>query len=256
MENRDAAREIDTSSCVSFMGESVGQRFIQYIAGCLSTKEEACVYAHNASFDIRSCLLQLRGVQYSQVIFRGASQNIISINLTYNGKLIIVRDSYCHLSASLRDCGRSYGLGGVVKEVMPFWLLEESDAYGRVSCSKARLLEMMPQADVDQFLQNLIRWGCVLSQHGEEYKLDLYKYSLAYCKIDVIVLIRSLMKYRQTMLDLTSIDALEVLTCTSLGHRFMLEQGTYLGAYQLDAPQRKMVSCSLFVLVSYELYTK
>ena len=194
---------------------------------------DVLLIAHNSDYDCRFILEYLQNVQPI-----AKSYMILKIKATYynpkskNKINIIVKYSYKIIPMALRELGKCFKLD-VSKEVIPYNVY----TYGNVTmgaCSIQSALDILKDADKQQFLDNLENWDCILGRGMHNQMFDLIKYSSMYCKMDCKMLMDGFEVLRGWMLEHTQLDVYNLITVQSMASSFMLKPGCYDNVYQIS----------------------
>ena len=71
------------------------------------------------------------------------------------------------------------------------------------ACSIQPALDILKDDNIQQLLDNLEKWDCILGKGMDHQMLDLNKYQSTYCKMDCKVLMDGYEVLRQWMLEHT-----------------------------------------------------
>jgi len=87
---------LDTGACTTFRGPEVGNQMLRWLRLHTSSEDTVELYAHNATFDIRSVLLcvTLSGLSFSDLVYRGNSNSILSVKVSWKAWSCTFKDTY------------------------------------------------------------------------------------------------------------------------------------------------------------------
>ena len=196
-----------------------------------SIDRHTILIAHNASYDYRFLVKHL---QNNCELSRG--NNLIVSKSTYNGFKIIIKDSYKLITSPLRDFPKTFNLGDIEKEVMPYKLYTEENIKKQfVPISEA--LSCLEEHQKSQFIKNIETWN--LKRDDDTY--DIIEYSKRYCEIDCIVLYRGYFVFRSWILEQLNLDINNILTVASLADQYLKKQHCYDDVYELSGIIRMFI---------------
>ena len=216
----------------SFIGENCAYQMLN------SLNIKTRLIAHNATYDFRFIIKHLT---ITNEISRG-NHLLSSESLFINGKKKIriqIKDSYNLISSPLKSFGKMFKLE-TGKEIMPY------DLYNEPNNIKKKFIDIdyvlnkyISNDDKDQFLNNIKKWDLEI-----DGKYDIIEYSRRYCLIDVEVLCKGYNIFNSWMLEITNININDVITISSLSHKYLINQGCYEGVKELSGiPQLFIQQC-------------
>lgn len=199
-----------------------------------SLKQDTRLIAHNATYDYRFIIQYMNGIEEMS---RG--NRLISCSAVFNGYKIQVKDSFHLISSALSKFPSMFKIDNVVKEVMPYDLYSEANIEKRNVPINEALLYIKLE-DVEQFNNNLDRWGC----RRDDDTFDIIEYSSQYCAIDCEILCKGYNTFREWIVKYLNIDIDDVLTSASLAHKYFINQDCYEGVNELGGvPQLFIQGC-------------
>jgi hypothetical protein len=214
----------------------VGENCAYQMLNSLTTKTR--LIAHNATYDFRFIIKYLT---ITNEISRG-NHLLSSDSLFINGKKKIriqIKDSYNLISSPLKSFGKMFKLESG-KEIMPY------DLYNEVGNIKKKFIDIdyvlekyISKDDKEQFLNNINKWDLKIDN-----KYDIIEYSRRYCIIDVEVLCKGYNIFNGWMQEITNININDVITISSLSHKYLIYQGCYKDVLELSGiPQLFIQQC-------------
>lgn len=220
-------RTFDGETHREFLGEKCGLYML------CSLDSDTRLIAHNCTYDYRFI------VQYlSQIQEIAKGNRLMSARGYFKKHEVIIKDSYHLMSMPLSKFSKTFKLGDVEKEVMPYTLYTQENIDRRfVPIQEA--LTYIAEKDKTQFLNNITRWNL---QQDDSY--DIIKYSSEYCKIDCEILAKGYNVFRGWILQIFSLDINDILTCASLAHKYFVNEQCYKGVNELGGvPQMFIQKC-------------
>lgn len=152
---------------------------------------------------------------------------------------LYLRDSYKHLSYPLKKFGDIFKLN-VKKEVMPYSIYTEETINKKYHDIDDALKYFKDDKDKKEFLKNIDLWD--LKNKNNDKQFNHIKYSQKYCELDVKVLMRGYMIYRNWMLEICDLDVLDYPTISGLAHDYLLKNGVYEGCYSFNGDVKKFLN--------------
>ena len=234
----------------SFEGDNCGLDFFNYLLkfnvpnnginyksnGIKATYK---IIAHNAKYDMRFLIKYLYNCKE---LTNGT--NFITFSGNFGSKdnqiKIVIKDSLKLISSPLRDFPKMFFENTeVIKEVMNY------DYYNRETIAKRynplkEIIKGIKEKEQEQFKNNCIRWGCF--EDNENKSVDIVKYSLNYCRLDVEILEKGYNIFREWCLRDLKIDINNVLTLPAMGFNYLRSKGCYNGCYSLSGLPREFIN--------------
>ena len=146
--------------------------------------------------------------------------------MKYNGKNIILRDTYAILSNPLSAFPSMFKLKTGDKEVCPYkYLTNELLEHGIGKISEAGLNEKPTKWNQKRFEENIKKHGFYVDELGRKSNVetdffDAKAYLSFYCVQDVNILAAGFDKFRELALEAVKIDVDNVLTISSLAEKY------------------------------------
>ena len=198
-------------------GKDCAKQFLEVLP------DKCLCYAHNAKYDISF-------LTNEDTSIKGCENNttIYSRIIDYKGKQFTFKDSYKLISMKLAEFPNMFSLGDAIKEVFPynFYTFDNLNKYGK----------KYYDIDSDEFKEirdNLIKgFGTGYKEKYRKFKkiirkkfngyFNMIDYSKFYCKRDVELLIKGLIRMRTYLYALTKMDCFKQLTIPGIIHRVMI----------------------------------
>lgn len=178
------------------------------------SKYTPIVYFHNLAYDGR--FLAKYGIRKA---IKKAGK-ILSMELQYKGKRIILRDSYSMITSPLKDFPSMFDIKDVVKEIYPYNYYTEERVNSNIGIiDEAGKYETVPwsEEDYNLFKENIDKIpGCRIDEN--HFKMDLY--CGFYCKQDVNILMMGHMKFKELVERELKLDIDEVISISSLANKY------------------------------------
>jgi hypothetical protein len=190
---------------------------------------------HNAKFDYNFIVPYLS--KCSETINDG---NFISFKGMFGKYKIVIKCSYKLITAPIRDFPKMFKLPNTQKELI------KHSFYNRENVFKQyHLLEdfIKPFDDKDKeiVIDNINKWNCM----NENNEVDIIEYSKRYCDIDVEILAKGYLIFREWLLDYFDEDINNHLTLPSIVSNIFLKRGIFDGCYELSGLPRDFIAKSM-----------
>ena len=214
--------------------------------------ENSLIYFHNLKYDI--CFI-INNPQAKDVKIIKRTGTVIQVNLTFKGKALTFRDSYCIIPAKLASFGSMFNLP-VHKEVMAYKLYTKTNRDRRVIPIEEYFdqldLENMYKTDSekqalkDQLLENAKRIpNCY---NHDNNSIDIMLYVKFYCQMDCKVLKTGFEKFEHDIAEVFSEYDVEFpgihnyLSISSLGYALTKAYGCFDECYELAGKPQNFIS--------------
>ncbi len=237
---------VNTSTGKDYKGERCGINFLK------SLKHNSISVVHNLSYDLQFL------IKYMMIINMIKNNGLImQVTAIFKKKKLIFKDSYSLISKKLSDFPEMFKLE-CVKEVMPYNIYTKSKNMERYSLEKALVCvkskyetrndngDLLPMTkkekkdqddDVKCFLDNIEKWNCRV---GKKH-YNAIKYSIEYCRIDVEILQKGYMIFREWIMVLTTLDIDHIVSIASIADMYQKIKGSYDDCYKLSGVPRQFI---------------
>lgn len=172
------------------------------------------VFFHNLAYDGR--FLAQYGIRK---IIKKAGK-ILTMELSYKGHTIILRDSYAMITAPLKDFPSMFGIENIQKELYPYNYYTEERVNSNIGIiDEAGKYETIPwsKEDYKLFNENIDKIpGCRIDEN--HFRMDLY--CEFYCKQDVNILMKGHMKFRELVEWELNLDIYDIISISSLANKY------------------------------------
>ena len=224
----------------TYYGKDCGKKLLK------SLNDTTMLIAHNCGYDFRFIVKYIFGLN---LIEKGSSLMCASCKvLNKKGKSISIsiRDSYKMITMPLRDFGKVFSLEQG-KEVMPYDVYTEKNANRKyVKYEKVMKSQHLQEKEaIEIFEDNCEKWDCYLEDEEGNGWIDIIKYSYEYCKIDCEVLQKGYSTFGGWIKDAFNIDIYDVITVSSLAHKFLDSKGVYDDVAMLSGVPRAFIQKTL-----------
>lgn len=228
----------------NFMGDDCMKRMLF----TLRPEGVNTVYFHNANFDIR-LLLTVPGLKITaDPVIRG-STSIIRVQALYQSRKVVLKCSYAHMAAPLASLPASFDIP-YSKEPCPYNVMDRRDVYENKGLMQEETVlplikQELSEKEYARFLQNC---DALYVRDTSNGTIDLWAYNRHYCEMDVTCLRECFLAFRKEMVTLLGSDKYDPIhfcTITSLGHRYLEDNGVYDGLFKLSGCARVFIAQSV-----------
>lgn len=240
LNNADDLDEKKQINFGTFYGPTCALKLLKRIAK-IYPKRTVKLYFHNLSYDISFLFEHLT----IKSVIKNAGR-VLSVKGSYKSTNFEIKCTYAMVNMKLADFNKSFNLGDVKKELMPYKLY----TYETVSNGKAKIadaLKLLKPNEHKQFIENIEKSRSSLP---DETEFDLINYSRWYCERDVITTLAGFMKMRKWIAEmklhkdyLTNqtkfIDIIDYITLPSVANAFMTGQGVFEDCLQVNGNLRE-----------------
>ena len=211
--------------------------------------------AHNAGYDLRFILQYLsciKLIERGKMLLRGSARYYFAKGQYIN---LRIQDSWSLISMPLKKFGKTFQLP-VKKEIMPYGLYTEANVKkGFVSIIDWRnaiahqwacenIGKKFNATEVKKMeyesMKNLEEWNCI-DDNREWDKIDIIKYSMEYCVMDVQVLKQGYNKFQEWMMEITGLDINNYVSIASLADAYFTKEGAFEGVYEIARTPREFI---------------
>jgi len=203
--------------------------------------------AHNAGYDFRF-------LQKYLVIMDCIERGHMTMNVRakyFCGKQSItleIQDTYSLITMPLRGFADAFDLQ-VKKEILPYCLytnenvekrfipIEDTYKYCKQEVISKNLGKIIPPDDyITEFLNNAKDWGCITAGN----KIDIIRYSMKYCEMDVFVLKQGYYKFCEMIKEL-GCDLEQYISSAQFSNEYMIKEGVFENVYKLNSTPREYI---------------
>ena len=196
-----------------------------------SINKDTVLIFHNAKFDYNFIVPYLS--QCSEVINCG---NFILFNGKYGKYNIVIKCSYKLITAPLRDFPKMFKLSEINKEVIHHPFYNKKNIFTQYH-NIEKYLEPFNEEEKIIVLDNAKKWNCI-----KDDKIDIIKYSKNYCDMDVELLGKGYLIFREWILEYFQEDINGHLTIPSIITNIFMKQGIFKDCYELSGLPREFIT--------------
>jgi len=196
-----------------------------------SINKDTVLIFHNAKFDYNFIVPYLS--QCTEVINCG---NFILFTGKYGKYNIVIKCSYKLITAPLRDFPKMFKLGKINKEVIHHPFYNNNNIFTQFH-NIEKYLEPFTDEEKVIVLDNANKWGCI-----KDDKIDIIKYSKNYCDMDVELLGKGYLIFRQWLLEYFDEDINGHLTIPSVITDIFMKKGIFKDCYELSGLPREFIT--------------
>lgn len=190
---------------------------------------------HNAKFDYNFLVPYLS--KCSETINDG---NFISFKGMFGKYKIVIKCSYKLITAPIRDFPKMFKLPKTQKEVIKHSFYNRENVIKQYH-SLEDFLKPFNKTDKEIVINNINKWNCMTSNN----EVDIIEYSKRYCDIDVEILAKGYLIFREWLLDYFDEDINNHLTLPSIVSNIFLKRGIFDGCYELSGLPRDFIAKSM-----------
>ena len=190
---------------------------------------------HNAKFDYNFMVPYLS--KCSETINDG---NFISFKGMFGKYKIVIKCSYKLITAPIRDFPKMFKLPKTQKEVIKHSFYNRENVIKQYH-SLEDFLKPFNKSDKETVINNINKWNCMTSNN----EVDIIEYSKRYCDIDVEILAKGYLIFREWLLDYFDEDINNHLTLPSIVSNIFLKRGIFDGCYELSGLPRDFIAKSM-----------
>lgn len=187
--------------------------------------DKCLCYAHNAKYDISF-------LTNEDTSIKGCENNttVYSRIIDYKGKQFTFKDSYKLISMKLAEFPNMFSLGDAIKEVFPynFYTFNNLNKYDKKyydidSEEFKEIRDDLIKGFGTEYKEKYRKFKKIIRKKFNGY-FNMVNYSKFYCKRDVELLIKGLIRMRTYLYALTKMDCFKQLTIPGIIHRVMLSK--------------------------------
>jgi len=190
---------------------------------------------HNAKFDYNFLVPYLS--KCSETINDG---NFISFKGMFGKYKIVIKCSYKLITAPIRDFPKMFKLPKTQKEVIKHSFYNRENVIKQYH-SLEDFLKPFNKSDKEIVINNINKWNCMTPNN----EVDIIEYSKRYCDIDVEILAKGYLIFREWLLDYFDEDINNHLTLPSIVSNIFLKRGIFDGCYELSGLPRDFIAKSM-----------
>ena len=190
---------------------------------------------HNAKFDFNFMVPYLS--KCSETINDG---NFISFKGMFGKYKIVIKCSYKLITEPLRKFPKMFNLPNTQKEVIDHTFYNRENVVKQYH-SLEDFLKPFNKSDKETVINNINKWNCMTSNN----EVDIIEYSKRYCDIDVEILAKGYLIFREWLLDYFDEDINNHLTLPSIVSNIFLKRGIFDGCYELSGLPRDFIAKSM-----------
>ena len=220
----------DTQEKRTFYGEDCGLKMLFSI----KSDKHINLIAHNGGKYDANFLL--RYFYDLSSIEKGSKY--MSINGKFNKQEFTLKDSLLLISSPLSSFPEMFNIKDTIKEVISYEMYDKTNCIERnyIPISMGVDWIIKDGKDVEQFLQNIERWG--LNNNGV---YSCIEYSAKYCSIDCEILMKGYNTFKEWMLKLVKINIDNILTIASLAHKYFINEGCFAGVNEISGIAQQFI---------------
>ena len=205
----------------SFFGFDCGLKFFNNI------KKNSILIAHNTKFDI-SFLMGYFTTITKEIKNDGFFKELQGF---YYKTKLVVRDSYCFIPKKLKEFPECFMTKEeqkeIKKEIMPYKLYNK-ETIEKQLIPLEEIKPFLNNEDFNEMIENSKKWFCLINN-----KIDILRYSMKYCEIDVKILELSYNKFRQWCKNDFNMDIINYITISSFVDAYFKKEGCYKNCFKV-----------------------
>lgn len=190
---------------------------------------------HNAKFDYNFLVPYLS--KCSETINDG---NFISFKGVFGKYKIVIKCSHKLITEPLRKFPKMFNLAKTQKEVIKHSFYNRDNVVKQYH-SLEDFIEPFNKKNQEIVINNINKWNCM----NENNEVDIIEYSKRYCDMDVEILGKGYLIFRDWMLDYFDEDINNHLTLPSIVSNIFLKRGIFDGCYELSGLPRDFIAKSM-----------
>lgn len=197
-----------------------------------SLKRNIVLIYHNAKFDYNFLVPYLS--KCSETINDG---NFISFKGMFGKYKIVIKCSLKLITSPLKEFPKMFKLPKTQKEVI------KHSFYNKENVDKQYhpledFIKPFNKKNQDIVINNINKWNCM----NDNNEVDIIEYSKRYCDMDVEILGKGYLIFRDWMLDYFDEDINSHLTLPSIVSNIFLKRGIFDGCYELSGLPRDFIA--------------
>ena len=195
-------------------------------------RNNTVIIFHNAKFDFNFIVPYLS--KCSETINDG---NFISFKGMFGKYKIVIKCSHKLITEPLREFPKMFNLAKTQKEVIKHSFYNRENVVKQYH-SLEDFIKPFNKKNQEIVINNINKWNC-MNENGE---VDIIEYSKRYCDMDVEILGRGYLIFRDWMLDYFDEDINNHLTLPSIVSNIFLKRGIFEGCYELSGLPRDFIA--------------
>lgn len=195
-------------------------------------RKDTVLIFHNAKFDYNFLVPYLS--KCSETINDG---NFISFKGMFGKYKIVIKCSYKLITSPLRDFPKMFKLPKTQKEVIKHSFYNRENVVKQYH-SLEDFIKPFNKKNQEIVINNINKWNCM----NENNEVDIIEYSRRYCDMDVEILGKGYLKFREWMHDYFDEDINNHLTLPSIVSNIFLKRGIFDGCYELSGLPRDFIA--------------
>lgn len=196
-----------------------------------SVRKNTVLIFHNAKFDYNFMVPYLS--KCSETINDG---NFISFKGMFGKYRIVIKCSYKLITAPIRDFPKMFKLPKAQKEVIKHSFYNRENVVKQYH-SLEDFIKPFNKSDKETVINNINKWNCI-----DNDQVDIIEYSKRYCDMDVEILGKGYLIFREWLLDYFDEDINNHLTLPSIVSNIFLKRGIFDGCYELSGLPRDFIA--------------
>jgi hypothetical protein len=200
-----------------------------------SLKRDTVLIYHNAKFDYNFLVPYLS--KCSETINDG---NFISFKGMFGKYKIVIKCSYKLITEPLRKFPSMFNLPKTQKEVIKHSFYNKENVVKQYH-SLEDFIKPFNKTNQEIVIKNINKWNCLTPNN----EVDIIEYSKRYCDMDVEILGKGYLIFREWILDYFDEDINTHLTLPSVVSNIFLKRGVFDGCYELSGLPRDFIAKSM-----------
>jgi hypothetical protein len=200
-----------------------------------SLKRNTVLIYHNAKFDYNFLVPYLS--KCSETINDG---NFISFKGMFGKYKIVIKCSYKLITEPLRKFPSMFKLPKTQKEVIKHSFYNKENVVKQFH-SLEDFIKPFNKKNQEIVINNINKWNCMTCNN----EVDIIEYSKRYCDMDVEILGKGYLIFRDWILDYFDEDINTHLTLPSVVSNIFLKRGIFDGCYELSGLPRDFIAKSM-----------
>ena len=197
-----------------------------------SVRKNTVLIFHNAKFDYNFLVPYLS--KCSETINDG---NFISFKGMFGKNKIVIKCSHKLITAPLREFPKMFKLPKTQKEVIKHSFYNRENVVKQYH-SLEDFIKPFNKKNQEIVINNINKWNCMTTNN----EVDIIEYSKHYCDMDVEILAKGYIIFREWMLDYFDEDINNHLTLPSIVSNIFLKRGIFDGCYELSGLPRDFIA--------------